>query len=160
MTMIIAKRYFSVFSRKFISAEAPPIGGAVGSGPGGGNCDGPGPDIPYWVWYCCTTARRGMVPMMTSKGTWRSSAGPDGSTINWRKFNSIIVFYIIVLSHYCSLFLFHDVQLFCKLQSRTNIENDVNPMNMKKIIFWCSTCTYIQYFFSLFYLYLYIFQTT
>lgn len=82
MTMIIAKRYFSVFSRKFISAEAPPIGGAVGSGPGGGNCDGPGPDIPYWVWYCCTTARRGMVPMMTSKGTWRSSAGPDGSTIN------------------------------------------------------------------------------
>lgn len=59
--------------------------GADGAGPGGGNADGWGAVIPNCVWYCWTTERKGIVPMMISKGTWRSMAGPEGSTINFLK---------------------------------------------------------------------------
>lgn len=67
------------YARKLLS-----IGGVEGAGPVGGNSGGP--DTPYWVWYCRAMECRGMVPMMILNGTWRSKAGPDGSTINFIQF--------------------------------------------------------------------------
>lgn len=45
-------------------------------------------------WYCCTADVRGMVPMMISTGTFKSNAGPDGSTTNQRKMNEVPFWYI------------------------------------------------------------------
>lgn len=36
-------------------------------------------------WYCCTADWRGMVPMITSTGTFRSKAGPEGSITSYNK---------------------------------------------------------------------------
>lgn len=57
----------NMHSRKFQISVGATEG--FGAGPGEGNAGVSGVDIPNCVWYCWTTERRGVVPMMTCTGT-------------------------------------------------------------------------------------------
>jgi len=61
------------------ASEYRPIGIPGGASPCGG-ADGRGGKI---MPYCCAIGARGIDPITTSTGTYRSRAGPAGSTTIW-----------------------------------------------------------------------------